>query len=206
MKTIEEILYTFCADREQKNEVFYTPFEQNGYIYATDGNILIKISKSITTNKYQYRDKPNCQSVFVPCKQKMVIKISELRNKISKADLIDEVIQIGKDVECKECDGYGEVEWEYKTHTKYFDCPVCDGSGYKEQKQEKQTGNKIHDPYFKVNIIDRHFQLRYIDKVINIAEFIGDGNITLKYNANKISEQIIFIINENIDILLMPTL
>lgn len=43
--------------------------------------------------------------------------------------------------DCKECDGDGQVEWQYGRCVKMDDCPVCNGAG----GYEKRTGRMVEE-------------------------------------------------------------
>lgn len=70
---------------------------------------------------------------------------------------VDEEIVIQDAVECKECDGSGEVYWEYTdnsghTHEHLDECPVCDGTGEIEHEKTKKTGKKILKSEAVINV------------------------------------------------------
>jgi hypothetical protein len=111
------------------------------------------------------------------------------------------VFEIVPKGDCPECNGEGEVEYEYISntdHTCYYvtsNCPICKGKGFVEEQ-------KVQTSYGIINIGKAFFNSMYIDIIVKACKLLSIQNIALIHNeANK---ENIFKINDNIKIILMP--
>lgn len=204
MKTIDDI-FKLYIDKKDEREVLHNPFIQDGYVYATDGYILIRVkANDIKSDNYEEHKFPNCSNLFSNLTNESHVTIKDLEKKISKIEMIDETIRVGEDIKCKECDGSGVVEWEYERWIKHFDCPECDGDGYSQMQELKPTGQKIKDPDGVIYIINRYFRVKYIDVLIETMKYFETETVQIKYSDKSLS-RMLFIINENVMVLMMPT-
>jgi hypothetical protein len=107
------------------------PFRQDGRICATDGRMMIRIAEGLCEE--EYTDTPNglkpvnTNAVMPEPNMCETVTALMLNHALEKAP--DE-----KDRRCPECNGSGEVEYEYhdrhgERHTTWDDCPECDGTG-----------------------------------------------------------------------------
>lgn len=204
MKELDDILKLY-VDKGMK-PYLQNPFIQDACLYASNGHVLIRIAKGyFNTDRYKEQSYPKSSGLFDSFPLNASISLSDIEKELSKIELIDEKIIVGEDIKCKQCDGDGIVEWEYERWTKDLDCPVCDGDGYCETKTEKPTGKQIINPDDAILIIDRYFKVRYVNVLIETMKFFEVENIELKYSG-AFSSQIIFDINENVSVLIMPYL
>ena len=125
----------------------------------------------------------------------------DILKKANEAPMIAEYKESEKK-KCTECNGGGQVEWEYKDWTKMLDCPKCDGEGYEEGKLEP-TGNMIKDPSFLVRIGNRNFKLDNIVKLLTTMEFLESDYVILK-SRESVYENVVFAINEDVSVTMMP--
>lgn len=125
------LLDLFVADADSFRLVLMKPFEQNGFVCATDGHNLIRVSKEFISGEFPTPPQaPNVARVIPAYKPSLTVSVYSLRHAF---------VAVGVDynrmlVCCPECDGDRQVEWEYTDidgdrHTMSADCPVCDGSG-----------------------------------------------------------------------------
>lgn len=115
----------FCGDDELRPAMLL-PFEWNGKIYATDAHKLIRCDKSILEFELTNKEKPlNGEAVFPKenCNRILKTKIEDLE----PFKFADDYDTIGKDVDCDECDGTGNIEWNYKHYEEEHDCPQTIG-------------------------------------------------------------------------------
>lgn len=198
---LKDLLSKFTINDDSRPN-FKEPFTQNGNIYSTNGQILIRI-KGINLSGYKELEEPNCDSAFIDTKLSDSLKLEQLEHLLSEVEYIDEIKEIGSDVECKECQGEGFVEWEYDRWTKYFECPVCDGEGFVERVIDIKTGNVIKNPEAVIPIVGKYLYLKYLDLLYQTMIVFDTNVITIKYNKKEF-EQAIFCINDNVDVLIMP--
>jgi RecJ-like exonuclease len=112
---------------------------------ATDAHIVIRwphISET-TTEKA-----PNIKKLFDDFVEldHFIFDKKEYRQWINTLPLVKEII------DCEECDGDGEVTWEYtsingKGYAETHDCPVCDGKGGFDTGNLVPDGNNNYKTY-----------------------------------------------------------
>ncbi len=177
----------------------HTPFEINGKVYATDAFTLIRCDKSRcdfeVNNPYT---PPNCEAIMPTPNLNVVLNIDKSIFEQYKTE--NELEYIGEDIECATCNGFGQVDWEYKNHTKTDDCPDCDGSGFEAEKKAVQTGRKTFGN-FRVKLNDTHFRMDYFYKLIKVHDFLGD-DIVLLYQS-KPTDAVLFKVGD-FEIIIMP--
>lgn len=203
MKNETEILKLY-VDSDNPRPEFTQPFSQKGNVYATEGHILIRVNQSSIDSEYEEREKPHCSHLFYESFQfEDELSLDDLNALMANADNIEEVQYYGEDIECKDCEGTGEVPWEYKSWEKEFECPLCDGTGFTSQRKSKPTGNLIPNPETKIRIRNTTFKLRYLSIISKTLKLLGVGQCVYKENI-KYSGPSFFEINKDIMVLLMP--
>lgn len=128
--------------------------------------------------QYPEEMQPNIDSVIPDERKPVLLKVKQLKKLIEKIPLIDETEYYGDDVACDECGGYGEVVWTYKNYEKTFDCPVCDGSGYKSERNLRNTGRKTPDPDASIKIKGVLFKYRLIQKLCDTCNILEQSEIS----------------------------
>jgi excinuclease UvrABC ATPase subunit len=194
-----DVFKLFC-ETDVLRPALHNPFEINGKIYATDAHCMIKIDKSNCDFDIKSNDlkKPNCEAVIPEENMNVVLNIDSQIFEQYKTE--DETEDIGEDIECEACAGEGEVDWEFERYTKSFECPVCDGTGYKAQKRSVKTGNKTFG-IFRVKLNDTYFQMEKFYKLIQVQKAVG-GDIVLIHQSKPTSANLFRI--GICDVLLMP--
>ena len=180
-----ELLEMFTAG-DGVRAFMYVPFLHPVYneVWATDGRVIIRISPD-RLNKH-YEPVKKCEElklpkVLKPCHLSCTYKA--IRQALDACPLVTDE----NDVDCKECGGTGEVEWEYTddnlhTHYRDFDCPVCGGSGVITHKSETHAGKKVHDENAIVKIGNATFRWYYLDIVAKALAHIGADVISITAN------------------------
>lgn len=183
IKNETELLEMFTAG-DGVRAFTYVPFLHPVYneVWATDGCVIIRISPERLNKRYE--PVKGCERLKLPkvlelCHLSCTYKA--IRQALDACPLVDEV------VDCKECGGTGEVEWEYtddNLHTHYhnFDCPVCGGDGVIIHKSETHTGKKVHDENAIVKIGNATFRWYYLDIVAKALAHIGADVINITAN------------------------
>lgn len=184
--------------------VMNAPFIQDGFVYATNGQVLIRTAKSETNGTYAHSQTPKCSSVFIYTNKELVITARELEKLLSEVEQEEETRKVGEDIECRECKGTGEVTWEYERWTKEDECPVCDGSGYSSQAKYVPTGKMIPNMYAPIHIGDKTFKSQYVITLLKTMNLMGVSSVVMKYNEGEPYEQVVFNFNINTDVLIMP--
>lgn len=189
IKNETELLEMFTAG-DGVRAFTYVPFLHPVYneVWATDGRVIIRISPDRLNKRYEPVkgcEKLKLPEVLKPCHLSCTYKA--IRQALDACPLVDEVVTDENDVDCKECGGTGEVEWEYTddnlhTHYRDFDCPVCGGSGVIKHKLETHAGKKVHDENAIVKIGNATFRWYYLDIVAKALAHIGADVISITAN------------------------
>lgn len=162
------------------------PFKQNGVYYATDAHAMIIMPVGLVKLDYSEQEMPKLDSIIPKENCNIMINISELEAKLIP-EMIDEIIEDKKEDRCNECNGDGEVEFEYDAsngiHYIDADCPVCEGTGKIETKSKKNTGKKIINPDKIYRIFGVFYMYKQLKRLIDACHILGVEEITQIYNA-----------------------
>lgn len=106
---------------------------QRKKVFATNGLILIMMNPSMLSESYEEIEKPSIYTVFRDSMEGY-FTFESLKKVFESFEREEELALMEEGRECEECNGLGEVEWEYtdrdgEMHFHYADCPVCDGEG-----------------------------------------------------------------------------
>jgi hypothetical protein len=169
--TLSEIFNSFVS-KDKFKPVLNKPFELNDRIYATDAYSLIRINKKDCDFTVQPEDSaPNCEAVIPIENMNQLLTIDKDFFEQYKTE--DELTELGEDVECETCDGFGEVEWEFQHYTELFDCPVCKGDCYTERVKNIKTGNKTFGKDL-VKIKEAYLDINKFYKILETKEKLGE--------------------------------
>lgn len=172
----------FCGD-DMIRPAMMLPFEWDGKIYATDAHKLIRCDKSYLEFELNNPHKPLNADKCIPqitCNRIVATKLEDFD--IFKTE--DDFDKIGEDEDCLECEGDGEVEWEYKHHTKTDDCPICNGSGLSYESRLVKNGKKTFDKYSFVKIDNVYFNINILIPIFEAQKMIGGELISLNTVEN----------------------
>lgn len=189
IKNETELLEMF-TDADGVRAFTYIPFLHPVYneVWATEGHVIIRISPDRLSGHYEPVE--GCEELKLPKALKpchLSCTYKAIRQALDACPLVDEVVTEKHKEDCKECGGFGEVEWEYtddNLHTHYhdFNCPICDGDGVITSKKEIHTGKKVHDENAIVKIGNAFFLWFYLDIVAKALKHIGADVISITAN------------------------
>ena len=196
-----EELFNLFVSKDRYYERYNKPFVYKDKIGATDAYTMIVTNATNVDFKITNTHVPPNLDASLPKENaKELIVIDKDAWEELKTE--DELIEISPEIECKECKGEGEVEWQYRHYTEDFDCPVCDGSGIEQEARYEKTGNKVVGRSL-VNIKDAYFDAKLSQRLISVSDF-EDKDLYLVYHRDHRSAAMfrcgIF------DMLLMPIL
>ena len=207
IKNEAELLSMFCGKNEFR-ELLRTPFFNTRYneVWSTDGHALIRIKSERLVGEYP-KGKLGLPALESLCMKKVTIEA--LNKALDECPKVDEEIVIQEAVECKECDGSGEVYWEYTdntghTHEHLDECPVCDGTGEIEHAKIKKTGKKVLKAKAVINVGNAYFFANNLYRLKFAMDFLGITSADLISNSDRWSNE--FILDDDIHIMLMPIL
>ncbi|MDR1022887.1 MAG: hypothetical protein LBL94_06425 [Prevotellaceae bacterium] len=207
MKNESKVFGMYAAGSHAIRQEFGAPFTQNGYVYATDERILIRVRESAAKGAYTHSEKYGCAKLFnVAAEQEEVISARQLKKLLSEVELVEETHTVSETIKCEVCGGYGEVHWEYESWGKDDDCPACSGSGYTHKEKKIPAGKMITNESALVKLGNKTFTLRYIRVIAETMKLLGIATITMRYSESEPSRQAIFSFSPDVDVLLMPTL
>lgn len=203
---MEEILRMY-ADPKAYREWMRTPFTFEGRSGTTDGITIIFTEGEISDFKpLSKEDAAKVLGVLPTENTKIDFLLSDLTEALQKAPLVDETEPQGEDIECKACDGNGEVEFEFsyqgKTYEHDNDCPVCDGSGYESEEKQVPTGKKIPDPDCIIQFGQTRLKVKYISRLIKVSEHEKEQSFSIVSKSDELSP--ILFKTGKISILIMP--
>jgi len=134
----ENKLFEIFLDKENSRKEIKKPFVNNGWVAATESHICLLIKPEFLKQTYEPRVLPNVLKILTEPNIDITISRAKLLNGIKAISTEKEKRVISPGVKCRECDGVGEVEWQYCDSNGYdycedFECPICHGSGYEKE-------------------------------------------------------------------------
>ena len=163
----------------------------NGFVYATNGHIAIKIEEGLCIKKYEpVEGYPNVESILDGHKaiEEKTFSIEGLFHSIMKI----EVCFKPERIKCGECEGNGNLICDHCESE--YECGKCCGDG--EVNGDKLALSGESDIMF----FGKKYNLGNFNKIINTAVFLGVKEITV---SNGEANGSIFKVG-NFTILLMP--
>lgn len=206
IKNEKEALQMFCHhDKSTFYQKYRTPFlnENDGNVWATDAHHLIIVSPKLLSGEY-VKIKQNIPD-FSDEGRDIIVDFQMFDKAYKKFELVPEMeFEDGTtDDRCEECNGIGEVQWEYRDlrnryHSNDFRCPICGGDG-KKDLPKKPTGRMVlpDDAKFKVKGV--FFNANRVMKCIKAMKMMGFKKMewrTLKvgnYNLFYVAKGVTFI-------------
>jgi len=177
MTKLQECFSLFYGKDELRPK-FHNPLTYLNKVFASDAHVLIITDKDNVDFEFKNESEtPTDLSTIIP-----ISNISETLTipNLEQYKTADETKEVGEDIKCSECDGDGEVEWEYESWTKDFECPKCDGDGYESESKQVSTGNKTFRN-IKVKIKGNYLDIFKFNYVLKVQSILG-GNIELLYS------------------------
>lgn len=185
IKNEAELLSMFC-DKNEYRSLLRAPFFNTKYneVWGTNGHILIRIKPERLVGEYP-KGELALPILECPCKKK--ITIEAINNALGECPKVDEEIIIQDAIECEECDGSGEVYWEYTdnnlhTHERLYDCPVCDGKGKIKPEITRKTGKKIVDKKAVIKVGDTYMLTVYVSILKSTMEHLNASFVEMLFN------------------------
>lgn len=207
IKNEAELLNIFC-NKSYSNSLRSYPFFNPRYneVWSTNGYILIRINPEILISKYVKESLPMPKLEY-PCGK--TITIEALNKALEACPLVDEEVVIQDAVKCEECDGSGEVYWEYKdshlrTHERIFDCPICDGTGEMDHEKTKKTGKKVIADDAVIMVGDAYIFAKYLQTLKQAMDFLNIASVKMVHNSPKGANE--FVVNDDIRIIIASML
>lgn len=205
-KNEAELLATFSNPNYPGCEQYRHPFlnERNGQVWATDGHVLISVAPHRLSGDYPTL-KLGEPDGFTIHTCDLTVTMSMLEKTLASVPQIKEQIEEKPAIKCEECNGTGEVLWEYRsllrTHHMEHICPVCDGIGIFEKAVYKETGRTVPDPKARILVGKATLQARDIQRLVNAMKFFGADSVRLLRDEEERPTK--WVIDQDIFIILM---
>jgi len=200
MKNYSKILEMFVST-EKFRVWMCKPFVIGDMAYATDAYIMA-ITPKINTEVFDYFDEKQAANVL------NIIPEGRNRNDVFSIKDINWLIEIAptekeyeeKENECSECNGSGEVYWEYNGYDKEDDCPECDGDGTTTRRI--YNGKIVVSYYAMIKIGNSYFKVSILQRIVKAVEALNESTLTLT-NQTESNKESIFK-SGDIEFLIMP--
>nr|DAN19901.1 MAG TPA: protein of unknown function (DUF5351) [Caudoviricetes sp.] len=187
----QELLELFCDPYSEltfKQKPYYET--QCKKVFATDGVILIMMNPSMLSESYEEIKKPVIYKVFRGSMEEY-FTFEALKKVLASFAMEEEQVVTEEGRECEECEGSGEVEWEYtdqdgEIHFRDSDCPVCHGDGMFEDVF-KSTGFMIPTEDSIVRIGKLFFRGIVVQKLLWAMEYFNVDKAAFAKGKNSIS-------------------
>ena len=164
-----EELFNLFVSKDRLWERYHKPFVYKDKIGATDTySMIVTNATNVSFEITNTHVPPNLDASLPKENTNELIVVDKDAWEALKTE--DELIEITPEIECKECEGEGEVEWTYKYHTEDFDCPVCNGSGIEQKAAYDKTGNKVVGKSL-VKIKDAYFDAKLFQRILSVSDF-----------------------------------
>lgn len=186
-----KLLTLFVANNDEIRPVFMKPFEQRGYVCATNGQILIRVAKGYIKEDFESTMKaPDVAAVIPTRNPQFAITLSALKGKFVRQHIDYDLTT----VPCPHCDDECEVEWAFTDkdgdrHTMWAKCPCCHGSG----REPNAIGKTCKVAGMTVNA---HYML-LVYRVMSSLE-IGAVDVTVGSRR-----QLLFHVADGVDVMTM---
>ena len=187
----QELFELFCDPHSEsafKQKPYYET--QCKKVFATDGVILIMMNPSMLSESYEEIKKPVIYKVFRGSMEEY-FTFEALKKVLASFAMEEEQVVTEEGRECEECEGSGEVEWEYtdqdgEIHFRDSDCPVCHGDGMFEDVF-KSTGFMIPTEDSIVRIGKLFFRGLVAQKLLWVMEYFNVDKAAFAEGKNSIS-------------------
>ncbi len=204
IKNEAELLDMFCDKSGLRSYPFFNP--RYNEVWSTDGYTLIRVNPEILVGEYIKESLP-MPNLEYPCEKTITIKA--LSKALEACPLVDEEVVIQDDVKCEECDGSGEVYWEYTdnhlhTHERLMDCPICDGTGEMEHEKTKRTGKKVIANDAVIMVGNAYIFAKYLQTLKQAMDFLNIASVKMTNNSPKGVNE--FVVNDDIRIIIASML
>lgn len=185
---MQEILELF-VEKTGMRKWMALPFsnsEQN-VMFATDGSAMVVINGS---NYYENHEE-KIKGIYPLETENRNIPISfdSLNDTLAK-------IKPTNKKTCPDCDGTGEVEWQYKDYTEEFECPVCLGTG------TIHTSNTSFNEEAGVKINGSIFYSKQIKRILDTMKLCGSKELVI---ISTVAQMTVFRISNDILVFQMET-
>lgn len=180
-KETQDKLFSLYISKDDVREVMHSPWldEKTGKVVASNGRHVIAISKETTVGEFPTR---RMLASSIEGTRLGRVSVAALKEALGKLPQEDEYITTYEGRDCEECEGTGMVTVEYRSkdgdeYDIECDCPICEGTGWKEQPRIEKTGRTIPAANATININGYYMNWKYIDALCQACALVGVDSI-----------------------------
>jgi hypothetical protein len=199
-KETQDKLFSLYIGKDDVREVMQSPWldEKNGKVMASNGRHFLAISKEATVGEFPTR---RMFASSIEGTRLGRISVAALKEALGKLPQEDEYITTYEGRDCEECEGTGMVTVEYRSkdgdeYDIECDCPICEGTGWKEQPRIEKTGRTIPAADATININGYYMAWNYIDTLCQACALVGVDSVDC-FTSN-ITDLLTFRLTDNI--------
>lgn len=185
------LLTLFVADADEMRSVFTKPFEQGGYVCATNGQILIRVAKAYIAEDFSTTMKaPDVEAIMPAHDPQSVITLSAFKGEFVRQHIDYDLTE----VPCPHCDDECEVQWVFidkdgDSHTMWAKCPCCHGSG----REPNAIGKTC-------KVLGMTVNAHYMLLIYHVMLKLGIDSVDVTVGSRR---QLLFHIADGVDIIVM---
>lgn len=179
---IYDFILNFFTGDDELRPIFKIPNPENGFIYATDTHVLIRIPIGITGNDYENNPKyPNIENLYV-LDEKSKTETKTFNTKAVLTSIFDCQLKVAQGFEnCKKCKGSG---FKYCTCCEHEnDCKKCEGSGAVEKDAPFAMLYLSGDT---IRFFDRKIRPNFLYKALHVAILLEEKEIEVTRIKNQL--------------------
>lgn len=196
---IDKLLFSYI-NKSGWLENFMKPMRSGGYVFATDLNNAIIVNADAIDSATNY---PEYSEDLLPEKFRELtecgytVSLDDVEAAIACVPLVDQIVPVGNDVCCDECDGDGYVSWSYTDkggvlHNCNHHCPVCDGTGLMERVTMMKSGDKVPNPKYYITVLGYEVQVNSLVLMRDTMKLLGIESCRLSIRDSHHSGHVIY--------------
>lgn len=187
-----EILNNFVSEDGLRPSI-NTPAILEKYAAATDAYSLVFFPKTLLPENTVFDRKESFVDIkrFINLDENcnIILNLNKIEEVVSKCPLIEKKVEECKD--CKECDGTGEVEYEYTTsdwNTNYItgECPACEGMGKICIEVKGADKELIKDGTYNVQIGNIKILVKHLERILQVQKLLNEDITVINTSNNTV--------------------
>lgn len=184
-QTLEDVFAIFYGS-DPMRLVMNRPFVIGEYTYATDGYTAIRCKNERIDFEYKNDEiPPRVESVVPATNTSEVLDFDSVD--WQSLMTVPEKVEVGDNVDCGHCDGTGScsdvIFYKGNRYDYDYECPVCDGSGWEEEAEERETGNMEFSSTDKIRLRDSFFYANKFYRLKKVKDLVGENVELISYTG-----------------------
>lgn len=187
MKKINKEIFTpYLYEEGSIRPAFEKPFLCKGLVCATDTKVLLMIREDLLEDKFEaVKHAPDVYKVIPARNCDLKLNRNMLASAINSLPMKDVMREASPAIPCAECDGDGQVEWKYEDrnyydHTRWSECPCCNGTGLLKKAVMESTGKKEPDYYALIILNGVGFWGINLQILLDTMDYLGISEVQIQ--------------------------